>query len=190
MRKLPLIAFVVGLSLGVGVAARVGVSAWLDWVNEPFRQPPSLQLGAVSRPPLVGTQPGQAPAQPTAVSATLGPVTRVRPTSTGVPLTEPSTSQPTATPPSAPTAAAPRSAPPALNSAAPTVATLTGKQRRVANTDGQGVALRDGPAGSRLPGKGYDEGEVVTTLEQQGEWTHIRGNDGREGWVLTVTLVP
>ena len=26
--------------------------------------------------------------------------------------------------------------------------------------------------------------------EQSGEWTHIRGSDGRAGWVLTVTLAP
>lgn len=61
-------------------------------------------------------------------------------------------------------------------------------RRRVVNTDGIGVALRDGPNGQRLPGKGYDEGATVTVLEQDGAWTHIRGDDGREGWVLTVTL--
>jgi uncharacterized protein YgiM (DUF1202 family) len=52
------------------------------------------------------------------------------------------------------------------------------------------VALRAGSCSDRLPGKGYDEGEVVTVLEQQGQWTHIRGHDGRDGWVLTVTLAP
>jgi hypothetical protein len=61
-------------------------------------------------------------------------------------------------------------------------------RRRVVNTDGIGVALRDGPNGQRLPGKGYDEGATVTVLEQDGAWTHIRGDDGREGWILTVTL--
>jgi uncharacterized protein YgiM (DUF1202 family) len=30
----------------------------------------------------------------------------------------------------------------------------------------------------------------VTLLETQGMWAHIRGDDGREGWVLAVTLVP
>ncbi len=59
---------------------------------------------------------------------------------------------------------------------------------RVTNTEGQGVALRASPGGDRLPGKGYDDGDVLTVLEQQGEWTHIRGADGRDGWVLTVTL--
>jgi hypothetical protein len=63
-------------------------------------------------------------------------------------------------------------------------------RRHVANTDGQGVALRASPGGQRLPGKGYDEGAVVTELERRGAWAHIRGDDGREGWVLAVTLVP
>ena len=108
MRKLPLIAFIIGLSLGVGVAARVGVSAWLDWVNQPVRQTPSLHLGAVSRPPLVGAQTGQAPAEPATAPATLEPATRVRPTSTSVPVAEPSTAQAPAAAPSTPTAAAPR----------------------------------------------------------------------------------
>jgi hypothetical protein len=70
-------------------------------------------------------------------------------------------------------------------------ATATPEQRRtVVNTDGRGVALRGSPGGDRLPGKGYDEGATVQALEQSGEWTHIRGSDGREGWVLTVTLAP
>jgi hypothetical protein len=65
-----------------------------------------------------------------------------------------------------------------------------GVPRRVVNTDGRGVALRDGPGGNRLPGKGYDEGATVTAFEGSGGWTHIRGSDGREGWVLSVTLAP
>jgi SH3-like domain-containing protein len=56
--------------------------------------------------------------------------------------------------------------------------------------DGRGVALRSSPGGDRLPGKGYDEGATVTAFERSGEWTHIRGGDGREGWVLSVTLAP
>jgi hypothetical protein len=88
-------------------------------------------------------------------------------------------------PASAPIAAAP----PAPISVMPAVAPLTtGSQHRVTNTEGQGVALRASPGGDRLPGKGYDDGDVLTVLEQQGEWTHIRGADGRDGWVLTVTL--
>ncbi|MDQ6673346.1 MAG: hypothetical protein M3069_21825 [Chloroflexota bacterium] len=65
-----------------------------------------------------------------------------------------------------------------------------GQRRRIANTDGIGVALRATPGGDKLPGKGYDEGVNVTLLEVQGTWAHIRGDDGREGWVLAVTLVP
>ena len=74
----------------------------------------------------------------------------------------------------------------------PPMATLVvaGVRRRVANTDGQGVALRASPGGERLPGRGYDEGAVLTLLEQRGQWARIRGEDGREGWVLAVTLVP
>jgi SH3-like domain-containing protein len=67
---------------------------------------------------------------------------------------------------------------------------LDGQTRRVVNTDGRGVALRATPGGDRLPAKGYDEGATVQALEQNGEWTRIRGSDGREGWVLTVTLAP
>jgi hypothetical protein len=89
-----------------------------------------------------------------------------------------STSQPTIVPTPAPTRAA---------TATPVA---QGQPRRVVNTDGRGVALRATPGGDRLPGKGYDEGATVQALEQNGEWTHIRGSDGREGWVLTVTLAP
>jgi Bacterial SH3 domain len=88
----------------------------------------------------------------------------------------------------APGKAAP--APTATSPSARPTATLTGQRRRIANTDGIGVALRDGPDGQRRPEKGYDEGDVVTLLEQQGRWARIRGDDGREGWVLAVTLVP
>jgi hypothetical protein len=71
--------------------------------------------------------------------------------------------------------------------ATPTPVT-TGQTRRIVNTDGRGVALRATAGGDRLPGKGYDEGATVQAFEQSGEWTRIRGSDGREGWVLTVTL--
>jgi len=77
--------------------------------------------------------------------------------------------------------------------AAPTpLATPTpnGVTRRVVNTDGRGVALRGKPGGDRLPGKGYDAGATVMAFETVGEWTRIKGGDGREGWVLSVTLAP
>ncbi len=78
---------------------------------------------------------------------------------------------------------------PRVFAAAPTPTPIRGGSRSVvSNTDGQGVALRDGPAGNRLPSKGYDEGVQVTVLERQGEWAHIRGDDGREGWVLSATV--
>jgi len=71
----------------------------------------------------------------------------------------------------------------------PTPAPESLERRRIANTDGIGVALRASPGGERLAAKGYDEGVTVTLLEQRGAWAHIRGDDGREGWVLAVTLV-
>jgi hypothetical protein len=61
-------------------------------------------------------------------------------------------------------------------------------RRRIVNTDGQGVALRSSPGGARLPGRGYDEGATVTVLGLEGAWAHIRGDDGRQGWILAVTL--
>jgi hypothetical protein len=85
----------------------------------------------------------------------------------------------------------PTAIPTVASTARPTQApTATGVVRRVVNTDGRGVALRDGPGGNRLPGKGYDEGATVTAFESSGGWTRIRGSDGREGWVLSVTLAP
>jgi hypothetical protein len=61
-------------------------------------------------------------------------------------------------------------------------------RRKIVNTDGQGVALRASPGGPRLPGHGYDEGAIVTVLGVEGAWAHIRGDDGRQGWILAVTL--
>jgi Bacterial SH3 domain len=177
MPKLLVVAVMVGLSLGVGLVARSGLSAWLDWVNEPLRQPPDLHL---VRPPVTGAPAAPRQAQPTALPPTLAPATPVRPTSTSAAPAVASTPQRTATPAAPTTVGTPRP-----NA---TTVPLNGQDRRVINTDGQGVALRDAPGGARLPAKGYDEGEVVTILEQQGTWTHIRGHDGREGWVLSVTL--
>lgn len=86
-----------------------------------------------------------------------------------------------------PATAATKAPTPATNATAPAT---SGVPRRIVNTDGLGVALRDAPGGNRLPGKGYDEGATVTAFETSGQWTRIRGSDGREGWVLTVTLAP
>jgi hypothetical protein len=99
-----------------------------------------------------------------------------------------------------PVAAVPATAPPATPTPRPQVqptrpppptatpAPEQGVRRRIVNTDGQGVALRSSPGGPRLPGRGYDEGAVVTVLGVEGTWAHIRGDDGRQGWILAVTL--
>jgi SH3-like domain-containing protein len=116
------------------------------------------------------------------VNTPLGQVSRsVLPSPVAVQPTVAPSAQLTATP-SAP-AATPRAttAPPTPSS---------GVARRIVNTDGRGVALRSSPGGDRLPAKGYDEGVTVTAFESSGEWTRIRGSDGREGWVLSVTLAP
>lgn len=98
------------------------------------------------------------------------------------------TPAPAAAPPTVRAAPAPTLATP--NPTPAVTATPAGQTRRVVNTDGQGVALRATAGGDRLPGKGYDEGATVQALEQSGAWTRIRGADGREGWVLSVTLAP
>lgn len=103
---------------------------------------------------------------------------------------------PPTTPRPAPTVAATQpaaTARPTTAAVAPTPKaspTPDGVARRVVNTDGIGVALRASPGGDRLPGKGYDEGATVMAFETVGQWTRIRGSDGREGWVLSVTLAP
>jgi hypothetical protein len=149
--------------LGVGV--KPGVERLLAWVNEPVQVAPGLGLIRDPRVPAPGGQPDRTSATP-AAGSTAGPaVGRSTPTA-----------QPVAT--AVPTRAA---------TATPVA---SGQPRRVVNTDGRGVALRAGPGGDRLPGKGYDEGATVQAFEQSGAWTHIRGSDGREGWVLSVTLAP
>jgi hypothetical protein len=145
-------------------ALRSGVQGWLTWVNEPFGQANQSFLPApVAKPPALS---GQDDAT-TLASAVQGPtvvsVTRTVP---------PAPAAPPAPPPTA------------------TAGPNSGVNRRVVNTDGRGVALRATPGGDRLPGKGYDEGATVLAFEKQGEWTRIRGSDGREGWVLSVTLAP
>jgi hypothetical protein len=136
------------------------INGWLAWVNEPFAR---ADRGLTL--PAVGAAPPASGAQPG------------RGTSTAA------TAPPTVAP------AAARATPPATRVA--TVTPLTrGQIRQIVNTDGRGVALRTGPGGERQPGKGYDEGVTVEALEESGEWTLIRGSDGREGWVLSVTLAP
>lgn len=149
----------------VGVGLKPGLDRLLAWVNEPIQVPPGLGLIRSPGTPLAGNQ-----------TAT----TRVTPAAgqTAIPGSDASvpTRPPTVT---------------AVSTRAATPTPLSdGQPRRVVNTDGRGVALRAMPGGDRLPGKGYDEGATVQAFEQSGEWTHIRGSDGREGWVLTVTLAP
>lgn len=149
--------------LGVGI--KPGVERLLAWVNEPVQIAPGLGLIRDPRAPAPGGQPDRTSVTP-AAGSNVGPA--------GGQSTP--TTQPAAT--AVPTRAA---------TATPVV---SGQPRRVVNTDGRGVALRAAPGGDRLPGKGYDEGATVQAFEQSGAWTHIRGSDGREGWVLSVTLAP
>jgi hypothetical protein len=153
---------IVGLTVSVAVL-RPALEGWLAWVNTPFmRQDRSFGLAPPVAVPASGAQPGQT--APTAAAA-----------------------PPTISAAARSTAAAAPTAPTRVATATPV---LDGQTRRVVNTDGRGVALRAAPGGDRLPAKGYDEGATVQALEQNGEWTRIRGSDGREGWVLTVTLAP
>jgi hypothetical protein len=143
-------------------ALRPGVEGWLSWVNAPLaRSTPSLSLAPAAAVPASGAQLGQSTSTP------------------GAPPTVAAAAR---------SAPAPTAATPIPTSAATPVS--AGQTRSIVNTDGRGVALRATPGGDRLPSKGYDEGATVQALEQSGEWTHIRGSDGREGWVLTVTLAP
>jgi Bacterial SH3 domain len=157
---------VLGLILVVG-ALTPAVEGWLAWVNEPSaRVDRSLGFApAVVAVPSSGAQPGQSTATPAAPPPTVAPAVRSAPP-------------------------APTVATPSPTRAANVTPLPAGQTRRIVNTDGRGVALRTQPGGDRQPGKGYDEGVTVQVLEQSGQWTHIRGSDGREGWVLTVTLAP
>jgi SH3-like domain-containing protein len=160
----------VGLIVVAGVslfALRPGVEGWLAWVNEPLGQASrSFLLAPVVRPPTVGDQAVQTAPTPAGTLKTATPVAPPKPTAPAAPTIAPT----------------PR--------ATPTPELGSGVARRIVNTDGRGVALRAAPGGDRLPGRGYDEGVTVTAFERSGEWTRIRGSDGREGWVLSVTLAP
>ena len=148
-----------------GVGIKPGVERLLAWVNEPVQVAPGLGLIRDPRVPATGGQADRTSLTPAAGSTSGPAVSRATPTT-----------QPAATP--VPTRGA------------TTTPVTSGQPRRVVNTDGRGVALRASPGGDRLPGKGYDEGARVQAFEQSGAWTHIRGSDGREGWVLSVTLAP
>jgi hypothetical protein len=156
-----------GGRLAVAGIAVVALGLWLlrpsvaAWVD--WVNAPLGQVSAEFVLPPVGPAPAQ-PAPTPAAQPTVAPVA-AKTTPTSGPT--PTGARPTATPGNG-----------------------AGVQRRIVNTDGLGVALRASPGGDRLPGKGYDEGTTVTAYESSGEWTRIRGSDGRQGWVLSVTLAP
>lgn len=161
--RLTLLGLVVVAALGLA-ALKSGVEGWLAWINEPLgRVSSSFVLGPVAKPPAVGAQNVAATPTPAVPPPTVASVSGTIPTSSTA-------------------ASAPRV------TATPT--TGSGVARRIVNTDGRGVALRASPGGDHLAGKGYDEGATVVAFEQSGQWTRIRGSDGREGWVLSVTLAP
>ena len=133
--------------------------------------------------------------QPSALQATLSTLGARPPAATAAATAPPGPASPTAPPATATPRPAATPVPTAVRTSGvqtaggQTASTPTGGvRRRIVNTDGQGVALRASAGGQRLPGKGYDEGVTVTVLEQDGAWAHIRGDDGREGWILAVTL--
>jgi uncharacterized protein YgiM (DUF1202 family) len=182
------ILITLALLLAVGVAVRLGAAAWTDWINAPLVRPVSGPGGTPTlRPPAAGAPPGQPTVTPEAppptFAAATGPTARLAsPTPLLTPTVTTVGSDQTSTPAPVPT----------LAPGTPTTGSTPqpGEQRRVANTDGLGVALRATPGGDRQPGKGYDEGTTLTVLEVRGEWARIRGDDGREGWVLGLTLAP
>lgn len=204
-----------GAVVGLAVAG-AGVSNWLAWVNEPLAQQRSafsLAFAPAVQVPAVGAQSGQATATavappPTVSAAARAVAANATPTppaastagATGAPgatavATAARTAGNTVAASNAATATvtARSAATPAARSTAQATAaadSALGNRRRIVNTDGAGVALRSGPDGDRLRGKGYDEGVSVTILERSGPWTHIRGDDGRDGWIPTVTLTP
>jgi uncharacterized protein YgiM (DUF1202 family) len=174
--------------LVVGVAVRAGAAAWTDWINAPLVRPePSPGSTPTLRPPAAGAPPGQPTVTPEAppptFAAATGPTTQLlSPTPVLTPTVASVSTDQAGTPTPVPTLD--RGTP------APDGTPQAGEQRRVANTDGLGVALHTTPGGDRQPGKGYDEGTTLTVLEVRGDWARIRGDDGREGWVLAVTLAP
>jgi hypothetical protein len=159
--RVALVALLVIAVVGLPAAGSLA-EGWLAWIREPRGQAATNLV--LPRPPAVDAQPDQAAPTPS------GPA----------PTATPAPSRNVVSPTSPAGAATPR--------ATPTRGPSSGTARRIVNTDGRGVALRASPGGDRLPGKGYDEGATVDAFESSGDWTRIRGSDGREGWVLSVTL--
>jgi SH3-like domain-containing protein len=66
-----------------------------------------------------------------------------------------------------------------------------GETARVAHTDGQGVVLRTAPRDDARVPRGLLEGARVTVIEQpEGDWAHVRGETGLEGWIPIEFLAP
>lgn len=74
---------------------------------------------------------------------------------------------------------------PAVSARSTATATSEAAERmRIANTDGQGVVLRDSPREDDRTPRGFMDGTWVTMLEQEGpDWARVRGDNGQEGWV-------
>lgn len=84
----------------------------------------------------------------------------------------------------APTVAGARATPPAQPSAV-----AASERRRVANTDGVGVILRNSPTMDDRSRNALVEGAVVTVQQRQGaEWAFVRAENGLSGWVPTQYL--
>ena len=87
--------------------------------------------------------------------------------------------------------ASPLSAPSPVAAASPSPRSDTPVRARIANTDGQGVALRASPRDDDRTPRGFLEGDAVTVLERSGsDWARVRGDNGQEGWVPTRYLGP
>lgn len=59
----------------------------------------------------------------------------------------------------------------------------TGRRLQVAGTGGAGVVLHSAPSRAARVPAGFLEGAGVTLLDRSGEWAHVRGDNGLEGWV-------
>jgi hypothetical protein len=171
----------VSVAVFVFVASRADPSPGLSPGHAPAAAAPADlgHLSLLSLVPTVAAAASWAAASIRGIYPAAETDTAVLPTRPGAAATKPQAVDPTATPTLArqprPTATLDRPA---------------GARRLIVNTDGIGVALRQSRDGPQLQGEGYDEGVTVAVLGEQGAWAHIRGEDGRDGWVLAVTVRP
>lgn len=158
-------------SIGVGGVLLLGVilvsgliSRVSEWVDEPLsRAGLSVSSTSAVQRPLSGSKSGQASDQAETLPA-LQPVATARPVPTAAPVPVVASS-------------------PRLGETAGVVRAGAGRVR-VTGTDGEGVVLRSAPRPeARIP-LGFLEGAALTLLEPvAGEWAHVRGDNGQEGWV-------